>query len=183
MNNAPADLNGPVTTRVMPTVNMRLALVMVVVVLLIDQVIAFYAVRLATYSSGWFAPFLNRVDPDHAFSWLCLHHVALLLLTLPVLVVWRSIPLRRRGFNLDQWQTSLRWFGWFALYCTLGVLLFGVGPHLLRGTAPQFDFPLNTNEWQLTLDVAPAEREINFCFTDGSRWDNNYTGDWRVRRR
>jgi hypothetical protein len=42
---------------------------------------------------------------------------------------------------------------------------------------------VSTNEWQVTLDVPPAAREISFCFTDGSRWDNNSGRDWHVRRR
>ena len=85
----------------------------------------------------------RAIDPDDAFAWRCVHHVVQLILTLAVIAAWRRGALPRWGFNLNEWKTSLAWFGWFALFCTLGVICFEVVPHLLRGTAHPLDFPLN----------------------------------------
>ncbi len=108
-------------------------------VLLVVQVVP----QLASLAADRWSSLFSGIDPDGAFAWMWIHHSTQLVLALAIMAAWRRGALPRWGFNLLEWRTSMQWFGWFALYCTLGVVLFGVLPHLLRGTAPQFDFALS----------------------------------------
>jgi len=41
----------------------------------------------------------------------------------------------------------------------------------------------DSGAWQLTLKVPSNAEQLDFAFTDGSRWDNNRTRDWHVLTR
>ena len=103
--------------------------------------------QLASQVAGSIAPRLARFDPDNAFAWLSVHHLAQIIVALVVMLAWSGSSLRRWGFNFNELKVSLRWFGWFALFCTLGTLVFQILPMLLfRRFQPQFPlnpFPLN----------------------------------------
>lgn len=92
-------------------------------------------------------PWLKSVDPDNAFAWLSVHHLSQIAMTLALMVVWGGWSLKQWGFNLNDAKVSLQWFGWFALFFTLGTLVFGILPMVLaHNVKPQFPlgpFPLN----------------------------------------
>lgn len=90
-----------------------------------------------------FSPWLASVDPENAFAWLSIHHLTQIAITLLLMAFWSRGSLRAWGLNFNQAKVSLRWFGWFALFCTLGMLVFGVLPMLYRHSLPQLSFALN----------------------------------------
>ena len=99
--------------------------------------------QLAGRLAGQVSPFFSSLDPENAFAWLSTHHVIQLLLTIGAMWLWSSGSLKEWGFNLSEAKVSLRWFGWFALYCTLGMLFFGIAPMILFRHLPHLNFSLN----------------------------------------
>jgi hypothetical protein len=91
---------------------------------------------------------IHSIDPDNAFAWLSVHHLIQLVLTLVLMVAWVRGSLAQWGFNLRELKASLRWFGWFALFFTVGTLIFGILPRVLahdvQAKFPSGPFPLNT---------------------------------------
>jgi membrane protease YdiL (CAAX protease family) len=88
-------------------------------------------------------PSLSSFDPENAFAWLWVHHLGQLLATIGLMWLWSSGSLRHWGFNLNEARTSLKWFGWFTLFCTLGMLVFGIVPMVLYHHFPDLSFSLN----------------------------------------
>ena len=41
---------------------------------------------------------------------------------------------------------------------------------------------LEADKWWITLDAGTATNRLDFCFTDGTNWDNNVRLDWHLRR-
>ena len=93
-------------------------------------------------------PRIHSIDPDNAFAWLSVHHLVQIVLTLGLMVAWARGSLAQWGFNLRELKTSLRWLGWFALFFTVGTLVFGILPrvlaHNVQAKFPSGPFPLNT---------------------------------------
>ena len=92
-------------------------------------------------------PWLKSVDPDNAFAWLSVHHLSQIAMTLALMLLWGGWSLKQWGFNLNEANVSLRWLGWFALFFTLGTLVFAILPMILTHSAhplfPLGPFPLN----------------------------------------
>jgi len=94
----------------------------------------------AAWSVG---PWLSSFDPENAFAWISVHHLAQIVVTIGLMWLWSGSSLRQWGFNLNEARTSLKWFGWFALCFTLGTLVFGIVPMLLYHHFPDVGFTLN----------------------------------------
>ena len=107
-----------------------------------EQVVVFVVVLLIPAAGRIAAdavwPFVRGLDPDNAFLWITLHHVAQLGLTLLALAVVFRMPQREAGFNLDNASTSLKSCVVFALVYALWV----VGRNLTLDSAPAFPYPL-----------------------------------------
>lgn len=99
--------------------------------------------QLAGRLAAWISPSLASVDPENVFVWLSVHHLAQLVLALGVMWLWGGDSLAQWGFNLKEAKVSLRWFGWFALFCTLGTLAIGILPMVLSHHFPDPGFSLN----------------------------------------
>jgi len=95
--------------------------------------------------------FCSALDPEHAFAWLWTHHLLQLSLTLGAMRLWSGASLQTWGFNLQEARVGLRWFGAFALYCTLGMILCGIVPMLWSHRLPQLGFTLNARNVVGTL--------------------------------
>jgi uncharacterized protein len=88
-------------------------------------------------------PWLSSFDPENAFAWISVHHLVQLVATIGLIWLWSGSSLRPWGFNLNEVRTSLKWFGWFALFFSLGMLLFGILPMLVFHRLPTVSFNLN----------------------------------------
>ncbi len=106
-----------------------------VLMLLMPQVAAAIAM--------WLSPPLAWMDPQNIFLWLSIHHIAQLILVPVIMLLWSTDSLSRWGFNLNNAAVSLRWFGWFALFCFLGTLVFGILPMVFTHRLPEPGFDLN----------------------------------------
>ena len=99
---------------------------------------------LAGKIAGSISPWLSSFDPENAFAWISVHHLAQLAATIGLMCLWSRGSLRDWGFNLNEARTSLKWFGCFALFCTLGTLVFGIVPMLLYQHLPALGFRLTS---------------------------------------
>lgn len=85
--------------------------------------------------------FVSPLDPDRAFLWITMHHVAQLALTLLVLRLVFHLPPREAGFNLSNLHVSLKSVARFALVYALWVTAVHAGD-IMQGTTPFFAYPL-----------------------------------------
>ena len=75
---------------------------------------------------------LDRIDPSGVYIWASIHHLAQLILTIGLMLIF-SRSLRGWGFNLNNQNFSLQFFGRFFIYYTAFVVavhgaLFFVAP-------------------------------------------------------
>lgn len=84
---------------------------------------------------------LDGVDPSGVYIWASIHHVAQLLLTIALMLIF-SRSLASWGFNLQNRNRSLQLFGRFFIYYTAFVVVGHVALFFLT-PAPAFLHPLN----------------------------------------
>lgn len=101
--------------------------------------------RVSSYSASHLTQYFDFLDPDHAFVWNYIHHIAQFLLTVLAMKLYFKTSLSDWGFNLHQreWSLSVFWkftIGWIVFW-SAGTAVF----YLLSGQSlAVFSYPLNT---------------------------------------
>lgn len=99
--------------------------------------------RLANLIAGSLAVYFTALDPDNVFVFSFLHHIVQGLAALALIVIASLIfkrPLRQFGFNMNNWQWSLRTVGRF---CVGWVVLYTLGALLMTPSGMKPAYPMN----------------------------------------
>ena len=112
-----------------------------------DLLIAFAATiilpRLSVQAANIVYPAINNIDPDKAFAWISIHHIALFLFTIVLMKLWPGNSLSSWGFNMNEYRLSLKISAWFCLAYLIPVFMFYSLPSLVSGTLPSFKYQIN----------------------------------------
>ena len=112
-----------------------------------DLIFAFIVINVIPILSGvianLFKSSLSSIDPDSVFFWVTIHHISQLVLTIILMKLFIHTNLSMWGFNLNQFQSSLRIFASFCLIYLIPVFLYNVLPNLIFATIPNFNYSLN----------------------------------------
>jgi membrane protease YdiL (CAAX protease family) len=108
--------------------------------------VAFLAISiipgLASVVTNLIWPMVSSFDPERVFLWITIQHIIQLVLIVLVMKFVFRMDLRGSGFNLNNWQETLRIFGWFALVYTFGWTILLQIPDIISGTSPSLSYPL-----------------------------------------
>lgn len=96
-------------------------------VILLVTVIPMLSIKVMSY----IMPYVSTFDPSGAFLAVSVHHIAQLIITVLIMLLYREMKLSDWGFNLKNKDKALKVLGWFSVIWIAYEFFVGVLPYLI----------------------------------------------------